>query len=105
MQLGSTVERIKRGATAVRLKVDRVPGPNKRCHIGNCVRDHEFTTRATRNVQGLIKITRAGGIDGDQVQIRTVKIRKLRLGSRLLSGSLDLDRKVRRHFGDWPNGR
>ena len=101
----ATVGCIKGGPAAVRLKIDRIAWRDESCHISDRVGDHELATQAAGDVQRLIKITRTGRIDGDQFQIRAVKIRKARLGGSFLRGSLDFDRKVGRHFGGCPNGR
>ena len=101
----ATVGCIKRGPAAVRLKIDRIAWRDESCHISDRVGDHELTTQAAGDVQRLIKITRTGRIDGDQFQIRAVKIRKARLGGSFLGGGLDFGRKVGRHLGGCPNGR
>jgi hypothetical protein len=53
----------------------------------------------------LIKITRTGRIDGDQLQIGAVKIRKVRFAGGPLGGNLDLDRKGVWHLSSLPDSR
>jgi hypothetical protein len=86
------------------LEIDGIAWPDESGHIGYRVRDHKFTTRTASDMQRLIKITRTCRIDGDQLQIRAIKIRKAGFGSGFLRGSLDFHRKVQRHFGGCPNG-
>jgi hypothetical protein len=105
MERRATVGRIERGPAAVRLKIDRIVWSDESCHISDRVGDHELATRAAGDVQRLIKIARTSWIDGDQFQIRAIKIRKARLGGSFLRGSLDFDRKAGRHFDGCPNGR
>jgi len=104
VERSATVGRIERGPAAMRLEIDRIAWPDESGHIGDRVRDHEFTPRTARNVQRLIKITRTRRINGDQLQIRAIKIRKARFGGGHLRGSLDFDRKVQRYFCGCPNG-
>jgi hypothetical protein len=58
-----------------------------------------------RRLRRLIKITRPGWIDGDQLQIGAIKIRKLRFGGSLLGGNLDLDGKGIWHLSSFPDSR
>jgi hypothetical protein len=53
----------------------------------------------------LIKIRRSGRIDGDQLQIGAIKIRKVWFGGGLLGGNLDLDWKGVWHLRSFPDSR
>ena len=80
-------------------QIDRIAWPYESCHISDGVGDHELATQAARDsMQCLIKITRTSRVNGDQFQIRPVKIRKARLGGGFLGCDLDFGRKFGGHL-------
>ena len=56
-------------------------------------------------MQRLIKVAGTGRIDGDQLQIRAIKIRKLWFGGGLLGCNLDLDGKGLWYLRSFPDSR
>ena len=84
-------------ATLVRLQVDRVPGRDEGRHVGDGVVD-DVAVAGALDVEGLVEVHRALGVDRDERQLRAVEIGQPRVGGSGLGRGEHLGREVARQL-------
>ena len=85
MQRDPAIRSVERHPPAVCLEVDRPSRHDERGDIGDRIGDQKPES-VPGQVHRLIKVTGAGRIDGDQLDVGAIKIRKDRARGRLFGG-------------------